>query len=53
MKILLLEDDIMLNEAITQYLSSVGHSIISVKDGKECKKLLLLKLNLHYDSFEQ
>jgi len=40
MKILLLEDDIMLNEAITQYLSSVGHSIISVKDGKECKKIL-------------
>ena len=36
MKILLLEDDIMLNEAITQYLSSVGHMVKSVKDGEEC-----------------
>lgn len=36
MKILLLEDDIMLNEAITQYLSTVGHVVISVKDGEEC-----------------
>ena len=40
MKILLLEDDIMLNEAITQYLESVGHNIKSVKDGDECLNLL-------------
>ena len=40
MKILLLEDDIMLNEAITQYLESVGHNINSVKDGDECLNLL-------------
>ncbi len=40
MKILLLEDDIMLNEAITQYLTSVGHAIKSVKDGNECIEIL-------------
>jgi len=40
MKILLLEDDIMLNEAITQYLGTVGHSVQSVKDGDECLKKL-------------
>jgi DNA-binding response OmpR family regulator len=40
MKILLLEDDIMLNEAITQYLISVGHAVKSVKDGNECKETL-------------
>jgi len=40
MKILLLEDDIMLNEAITQYLTSVGHAIKSVKDGSECIETL-------------
>lgn len=39
MKILLLEDDILLNEAITQYLGTIGHSIISVKDGEECLKV--------------
>lgn len=40
MKILLLEDDIMLNEAISQYLNSVGHAITSVKDGNDCLKVL-------------
>lgn len=40
MKILLLEDDIMLNEAITQYLGSVGHLVKSVKDGNECLEML-------------
>ncbi len=40
MKILLLEDDIMLNEAISQFLSSVGHAITSVKDGNECLDIL-------------
>ena len=40
MKILLLEDDIMLNEAITQYLTSVGHMVKSVKDGEECIQTL-------------
>ena len=40
MKILLLEDDIMLNEAITQYLISVGHIVIAVKDGNECIQVL-------------
>ena len=36
MKILLLEDDIMLNKAITQYLQSTGHAVIPVMDGKQC-----------------
>ena len=40
MKILLLEDDIMLNEAIAQYLGSVGHAVTSVKDGEECLETL-------------
>jgi two-component system, OmpR family, response regulator QseB len=40
MKILLLEDDIMLNKAITQYLESTGHKIVSVIDGNECVKAL-------------
>jgi DNA-binding response OmpR family regulator len=39
MKILLLEDDIMLNQAISEYLEKAGHSIVSVRDGKECLAL--------------
>ncbi|MEN8717363.1 MAG: response regulator transcription factor [Sulfurovum sp.] len=54
MKILVLEDDIMLNEMITEYLSSTGHLITSATTGKEClvilenKKfdLLILDINL-------
>lgn len=40
MKILLLEDDLMLNDAITMYLTSVGHFIVSTKDGKSCMQIL-------------
>lgn len=40
MKILLLEDDILLNEAITKYLKTVGHSIVSVRDGNVCLEVL-------------
>lgn len=40
MKILLLEDDLMLNEMITEYLNSTGHCIISTSDGKECLEIL-------------
>ena len=40
MKILLLEDDIMLNKAITQYLESTGHIVISVMDGNSCLEIL-------------
>lgn len=36
MKILLLEDDILLNEAITRYLTTIGHTITSVRDGEKC-----------------
>lgn len=40
MKILLLEDDIMLNEMITEYLTSTGHSITSTTKGDECLNIL-------------
>ena len=36
MKILLLEDDAMLNEMIEEYLSSTGHLVKSTTTGKEC-----------------
>jgi DNA-binding response OmpR family regulator len=40
MKILLLEDDILLNEAIAQYLFSEGHNITPVRDGDVCLNVL-------------
>ena len=40
MKILLLEDDILLNEAISQYLFSEGHDITPVRDGNVCLNIL-------------
>ncbi len=40
MKILVLEDDILLNEAITQYLGTVGHVVTSVRDGDVCLQIL-------------
>ena len=40
MKILLLEDDILLNESITKYLSTIGHAITSVRDGNVCLQIL-------------
>ncbi|MFA6740010.1 MAG: response regulator transcription factor [Arcobacteraceae bacterium] len=54
MKILLVEDDIMLNEMITEYIASTGHVIISAKTGmeslaileKEKFDLLILDINL-------
>jgi len=33
MKILLLEDEIMLNESIVEYLEALGHSVQSYFDG--------------------
>jgi len=35
MKILLLEDELMLNNAITEYLGSIGHIVESFSDGQE------------------
>ncbi|QKF66117.1 two-component system response regulator [Arcobacter venerupis] len=61
MKILLVEDDIMLNEMITEYIASTGHMIISAKTGmesleileKEKFDLLILDINLpDIDGFE-
>ena len=54
MKILLVEDDIMLNEMITEYISSTGHIIKNAKTGvesldildKEKFDLLILDINL-------
>ncbi|AFL68815.1 response regulator transcription factor [Sulfurospirillum barnesii] len=40
MKILLLEDDILLNESIATYLSKTGHCITSVRDGSLCLEIL-------------
>ncbi len=40
MKILLVEDVIMLNEMITEYLASTGHAITSAKSGNESLKIL-------------
>jgi len=53
-KILLLEDDLQLNEAITQYLTSTGHAVINTRDGnnafdilnKEKFDLLVLDINV-------
>ena len=54
MKILLVEDDLMLNEMITEYITSTGHLIKSVNTGndsldileKEKFDLLILDINL-------
>jgi DNA-binding response OmpR family regulator len=40
MKILLVEDDIMLNEMIAEYITSTGHIIKSVKTGNESLEIL-------------
>ena len=40
MKILLVEDDMMLNEMISEYLTSTGHVIISAKNGLESLGIL-------------
>lgn len=40
MKILLLEDDILLNESITKYLTTTGHALTSVRDGNVCLEIL-------------
>lgn len=40
MKILLVEDDMMLNEMIGEYLTSTGHVIISAKNGLESLGIL-------------
>lgn len=40
MKILLLEDDVMLNRAITQYLQQTGHQLRSARDGNNCLRIL-------------
>ncbi|MDD2829590.1 MAG: response regulator transcription factor [Sulfuricurvum sp.] len=40
MKILLLEDDIMLNRAIKHYLESTGHIVVSTIDGNGCLETL-------------
>ena len=45
MKILLLEDELMLNNAICEYLKSIGHVVESFCDGQE----VLDKINSSYD----
>jgi DNA-binding response OmpR family regulator len=54
MKILLLEDELMLNEAITEFLQSRGDQVVSIKEGDEALKeastgafdLLILDINV-------
>jgi len=46
MRILLLEDDLLLNNAITDYLTKTGHLVESYRDGEEALKTLLKK---HFD----
>ena len=54
MKILLLEDELMLNEAISEFLQSRGDVVVSVKDGNEALEraqeerfdLLILDINV-------
>ena len=56
MKILLLEDDNLLNKAITTYLSTLGHQVKSFRNGKEALisleevvyDLLILDINVPY-----
>ena len=43
MKILLLEDDVMLNNAIVKYLESTGHSIKSFREGKAALETLQMQ----------
>jgi len=60
MKILLLEDELMLNSAITEYLKSIGHMVESFTDGEEVLEnvdntfdLLILDINVpKKDGFE-
>jgi len=40
MKIFLLEDEIMLNESIEEYLNAIGHQVVSCIDGKEAMEIL-------------
>jgi len=53
MKILLLEDELMLNDAISEYLKSIGHMVESFTDGEEVTNnvdksfdLLILDINV-------
>jgi len=53
MKVLLLEDELMLNESIMEYLESLGHIVDSYTDGAEAKRrvtkeydLLILDVNV-------
>lgn len=40
MKILLLEDDIMLNSTIKKYLESTGHVVVASREGNHCLEVL-------------
>lgn len=60
MKILLLEDEIMLNNSINEYLTSIGHQVTSFTDGQSVVDninsnydLLILDINVpNLDGFE-
>ncbi len=56
MKILLLEDELQLNDAITEYLEGQGHAVVATFDGEEALNridheafdLLILDINVPY-----
>ncbi len=60
MKILLLEDELMLNNAISEYLKDIGHMVESFSDGQQVIEnvnssydLLILDINVpKKDGFE-
>lgn len=60
MKILLLEDELMLNNAISEYLKNIGHMVDSFTDGQQVVEninssydLLILDINVpKKDGFE-
>lgn len=61
MKILLLEDELMLQSAISEYLDELGHKVIAFASGKDAQQILqkesfdilILDINVpHIDGFE-
>ena len=44
MKILTVEDDNMIREGISEYLSEFGYTVIQAKDGREAYTLILYSI---------
>ena len=48
MKILIVEDDNMIREGLSEYLSEFGYTVIQAKDIKHCRMKNFLSLKLKY-----